>query len=90
MEKSTFTPQHKVFVELLRETRQSAGITQAELATKVRTSQSIVSKWERGELRLDLVQIQAVCLALGTSLSAFAQQFERRTQSLRRGSRGAN
>lgn len=80
MEKSTFTPEHAAFVRLLRETRKAAGITQIDLADKVKTTQSIVSKWERGELRLDLVQVQMVCEALGTTLSKFASEFERRTR----------
>ncbi len=84
MEKSIFTNEHRVFVKLLRETRQTAGVTQVQLASKLRTTQSIVSKWERGELRLDLVQIQRICRILGITLVAFAREFERRTKKPRR------
>jgi transcriptional regulator with XRE-family HTH domain len=88
MEKSTFTPEHTVFIKLLRETRQTAGLTQAQVADRLRTTQSIVSKWERGELRLDLVQVQAACRALGTTLATFAREFDRRTLALRRSGQG--
>lgn len=88
MEKSIFTVEYRAFVKLLRETREAAGVTQVELAGKLRTTQSIVSKWERGELRLDLVQIQRICRILGTTLTAFAREFERRTHSLKRHGRG--
>jgi transcriptional regulator with XRE-family HTH domain len=87
MEKSIFTHEHRVFVKLLRETRQAAGVTQVELAEKLRTTQSIVSKWERGELRVDFVQIQRICRELGTTLVVFAREFERRTQGLKRSGR---
>ena len=87
MEKSISTPEHRAFIKLLRETRQAAGVTQVQLASKLRTTQSVVSKWERGEARLDFVQIQAVCRALGTSLATFAQEFERRTPARRRTAR---
>ena len=80
MEKSIFTSEHRIFVKLFRETRLAAGITQVELANKLRTSQSIVSKWERGELRVDFVQIRRVCRVLGTSVVAFATEFERRVR----------
>jgi len=80
MEKSIFTSQYRVFIKLLRETRRTAGLTQVELAGKLRTTQSIVSKWERDELRLDFIQVQAICRALDTSLASFAQEFERRTR----------
>lgn len=84
MEKSIFTHEHRIFVELLRETREAAGVTQVQLASKLRTTQSVVSKWERGELRLDFVQIQRVCRLLGTNLVVFAREFERRTQAQKR------
>jgi transcriptional regulator with XRE-family HTH domain len=84
MEKSIFTPQYRHFLSLLKETRQAAGMTQVQLADRLRTTQSVVSKWERGEARLDFVQVQAVCTALGTSLASFAQEFERRTRSMRK------
>lgn len=88
MEKSIFTPEYRIFTKLLRETRRAAGVTQVQLAGKLRTTQSIVSKWERGELRLDFVQIQGICRALGTTLAAFAQEFERRTHASKRPGRG--
>jgi transcriptional regulator with XRE-family HTH domain len=84
MEKSILTHEHRVFVKLLRETRQAAGVTQVELAKKLRTTQSIVSKWERGELRVDFVQIQRICRVLGTTLVAFAREFEKRVHTLKR------
>lgn len=87
MEKSIFTSEHRVFVKLLRETRQATSVTQVQLAKKLRTSQSIVSKWERGELRLDIVQIQRICRALDTNLVSFAREFERRTRGPKRGRR---
>lgn len=78
MEKSIYTPKHLAFARLLRETRKTAGLTQTELAEKLRTTQSIVSKWERAEFRLDFVQVHGVCEVLGTTLSAFAVEFERK------------
>ena len=77
MEKSIFKREYKVFTTLLRESREKAGLTQAALAEKVRQSQSYISKWERGELRLDLVQLGELCRAMGVSLSAFVIEFER-------------
>jgi transcriptional regulator with XRE-family HTH domain len=88
MEKSIFTHEHRVFVELLRETREAAGVTQVQLAEKMRTTQSIISKWERGELRLDFVQIQRICRVLGASFVTFAREFDRRTRSPKRRNRG--
>lgn len=64
---------------LLRELREAAGITQVELAEKLGESQSYVSKVERGERRLDLVQLRCFCRAIGVALGDFVAKFEART-----------
>lgn len=76
--KSTHTPEYDVFVGMLRETRERAGISQEKLAKLVGRDQSIVSRWETGELRLDLVQLRDFCIAVGTTLPDFVATFEDR------------
>lgn len=76
MEKSVFTREYAVLRELLREARGNAHITQVELAERLGETQSFVSKCERGERRLDLVQLRAWCNALGVGLRQFVEDFE--------------
>lgn len=76
MQKSVFTREYAVLRTMLRETRERAEITQVELAAKLRETQSFVSKCERGERRLDLVQLRAWCSALGVNLGQFVTAFE--------------
>ena len=45
--------------------RKAAGLTQRELAAKLRREQSFVWRIEKGERRLDLVEFHWVCAALG-------------------------
>lgn len=78
MEKSLTTREFRVFVELLRETRNAAGITQVDLAKSVGQTQSYISKVERGECRLDIVQIREFCLAMKTTLPDFINRYEAR------------
>lgn len=40
------------------------GLTQAEVSSRLHRPQSFVSKYERGERRLDLVEFIKVCKAL--------------------------
>lgn len=80
MEKSVFTREYKVFLETLRDTRQRAKITQVELAERLGQSQSFVSKCERGETRVDVVQLRAICQVLGTNLPAFVRAYEKRLE----------
>lgn len=56
---------HKRFQELLVEARKNAGLTQTELSSRLDRPQSFVSKYERGERRLDVVEFGEVARALG-------------------------
>jgi transcriptional regulator with XRE-family HTH domain len=56
---------HKRFRELLTEARKSADLTQAELSGRLGRPQSFVSKYERGERRLDVVEFAHVARAIG-------------------------
>ncbi|QWN14106.1 XRE family transcriptional regulator [Xanthomonas citri pv. fuscans] len=49
----------------LVEAREQAGLTQAEVAKRLKRVQSFVSKYELGERRLDVVDFIAVCDCLG-------------------------
>jgi transcriptional regulator with XRE-family HTH domain len=62
--KSVFTPTYARFRELLIEAREGKGLTQAELAERLSRPQSYVSKFERGERRLDVVEYLEVARAL--------------------------
>jgi transcriptional regulator with XRE-family HTH domain len=56
--------------------RLEKGLTQSELATRLEVTQSRVSKVEQGERRLDLVELQEWCSALGISLVSFVRRFQ--------------
>lgn len=56
--------EYRRFRELLAEARRAAGLTQAELSRRLGRPQSFVSKYERGERRLDVVEFGRVAKAL--------------------------
>ena len=60
---------------LLRQVRLDASLTQSQLAEKIGQTQSYVSKYENGEQRLDLIELEAVCKAVGISLSDFVERY---------------
>ena len=78
MKKSVFTREYQVLLQVLHAAREKAGVTQIELANRLGRSQSFVSKCERGERRLDVVQLRQICHALGTTLPKVINEFERR------------
>lgn len=83
MQKSTFTREYRVFLDTLKESRVKAELSQMALAAKLDQSQSFVSKCERGETRIDVVQLRAFCKAFGITLPAFIATFEERLQTKR-------
>ena len=56
---------HRRLQELLVEARRKANLTQTELSSRLERPQSFVSKYERGERRLDVVEFGEVANALG-------------------------
>jgi transcriptional regulator with XRE-family HTH domain len=87
MDKSIHTTEYAALLGLLREVRLAAGVTQVELAARLRRSQSFVSKMEVGETRLDVIQLRAILKILGTTLPEFVERLEERIASPRRGPR---
>ena len=55
--------------------RKAAGITQVELAERLGKPQSFVSKVERGERRLDVIEFCQVAEALGHEPAKLLQDF---------------
>ena len=73
-----------VLVTTVGEARTDAKVTQVELAKRLGETQSFVSKCERGERRLDVVELRAWCRALGTTLVEFARSLERKLSAAER------
>jgi transcriptional regulator with XRE-family HTH domain len=63
-------------LELLKQVRTDAGLRQVDLAKKLHQPQSFVSKYESGERRLDLLELNQVCKACGTTLLDFVKRFD--------------
>lgn len=71
MAKSTFETDYDLFRAYLRSTRRAAGLTQVELAERLDETQTFISKVERGERRLDVVELRRFCRALGVPVTEF-------------------
>jgi transcriptional regulator with XRE-family HTH domain len=64
MPRSVFTDEYATFRQLLIAARNSSGLTQVGLAKKLHRPQSYVSKYERGERRLDLIEFLNITQAM--------------------------
>lgn len=65
MKKALYERSYATFTEFLKEERKNASLTQAALAKKLRRPQSYVSKYERGDRRLDVIEFLEVARVIG-------------------------
>lgn len=77
MRKSIYSREQDSLRALLRQLRLGAGLAQRELSKRLGKPQSFVSRYESGQRRLDLLELRQICRALGISLGAFVERFER-------------
>ena len=75
-EKSIYTDEYAVVLRLLKAARKTSGVTQVDLAERLGQTQSFVSKVERGDRRLDIVQLRSILLEFGVTLQEFVRQLE--------------
>jgi transcriptional regulator with XRE-family HTH domain len=68
---------YQYLLTLLKEARASAGITQTELSKLLGKPQSFVSKYERGERRLDVIEFLQVTNRLGADPHAVLRKVEK-------------
>ena len=76
MTKSVFTARYARFRQLLVEARVAAALSQGELASRLERPQSYVSKYERGERRLDVVELLEITRVLGIDSAKLLAQLE--------------
>lgn len=65
MTKSVFSDRYVLFLALIVRARTEAGLTQSELASRLAKPQSYISKVERGERRIDVIEFIDLADALG-------------------------
>ena len=77
MRKSTHTKDYRVFLELLAKARRKAGLTQAQLSQQLPFDQPGISKIERGERRIDVLELRLICRRIGVPLVEFVDELEK-------------
>jgi len=60
----------------MRAMRQAAGLNQRELAERLGRSVLYVSRCERGERRVDVIELRALCAAIGVPVGEFVRQLD--------------
>ena len=81
MSKRSQSYDYDTFCAFLKKLREDKGLTQIELAERLKVPQSFVSKYETGERRLDFIETAKVCSALGLTIEKFAAGYSRFTKT---------
>jgi len=70
---SAFPGEYRKFLERLKTARVEAGLTQVDVARRLRRPQSFVSKIESGERRIDPVELRHLAQLYGKTTSYFLE-----------------
>lgn len=74
MPKTIFTGANRAVVDVLRNARLEAGLTQAELAARIERDQSHISLIEGSQRRVDVPEFHRIATAIGRDpVELFAQ-----------------
>ena len=76
MQKTLYSREHHLFLDLLKKCREASGLTQIELAALLEWEQTLVSRTERGARRLDLLELRRWLGALNVDLADFVKELE--------------
>jgi transcriptional regulator with XRE-family HTH domain len=88
--KPIHTPEYRRMLARLRDAREEAGLTQAEVAARIERPQSFVSKCESGERRIDPTELSMFAKLYRKRASSFLEEeAERGTDTKRPGGVGA-
>ena len=68
---------YAVLVEILRNARKSAGVTQVELSRRLGRPQSFVSRYEQAERRLDIMEVREICRSIGADFLRVVEALDR-------------
>lgn len=75
MPSSLHSHQYQVFRSLLIAARETSGLTQIQIAEKLGKPQSFISKYERGERRLDFSEFMELADILCMDINAFIDAY---------------
>jgi transcriptional regulator with XRE-family HTH domain len=76
VERSIDTEAHRRLCAALKRLRARAGFTQSALAERLGERQAFVSEYERGQRRLDVLELRAIAVALGRPAKAVVAQLD--------------
>lgn len=71
------SPNHRNLIAVIVAARQAAGLTQRQLAAKLKRSNSFVWKFEAGERQLNVLEFIEIARALGVKAAKLMTEIEK-------------
>ncbi|MBZ5563616.1 MAG: helix-turn-helix domain-containing protein [Acidobacteriia bacterium] len=71
MKDAAHRQRYRNFLERLRQARHDAGLTQVDVARRLRRPQSFISKCESGERRIDVIELEELARLYEKPLNFF-------------------
>jgi transcriptional regulator with XRE-family HTH domain len=65
MRTEIYSEEHQRMREVLKRERRKAGLRQSDIAMRTGRSQAYVSKFENGDIRLDVIDFVRFCVTIG-------------------------
>ncbi len=72
------SPEYAALLDLVRDARLASGLTQKEICDRLGKPKNYLIKVERGERRLDVVELFALCEAMGADAQKLIREFAAR------------
>lgn len=76
MKSNELSAQRGALGQLLKSIREEKGLLQREVADRLGTPQSFVSKYESGERRIDIPELRRICIVLEVSIDGLMNRYE--------------
>ena len=73
---------YQLFRKLLVQAREQSGLTQVQIAQILGKPQSFVSKYERGERRLDFTEFVELANVMNVDVRVFLEQYKATIENL--------
>ncbi len=75
--KSVYTEEYRMFLAMLVEVRQKAGLSQQQVADRLGRPQSYVSRYESGQTRIDTVELVRLARVIGFDAASMVRKIDR-------------
>jgi transcriptional regulator with XRE-family HTH domain len=80
--KTIYSKEYEIFLRLLREARVKSGLTQEQIAERMKQDQAMISRCFTGSRRVDIVELRAFLTAMEVPFADFVLALDQEWQGI--------